>query len=210
MDHSFRVTLHGRQHCHIVLRGSRKNNRCINEIIARRSLVKFSSQNRATIYLFKAKDRNTREKFEICSKLKIKIPAHLWCCSRVFIVNCESILNIFLVFLWLALSKYLLAKKLIFLWLSNWFQMNFLRHTIYIFCANMRQLRKLYKLNSVWFFFSIDKIRNFKPYLYTLKAINERSLKWIIATRFMFRKPLGQYIPVILRYCFFTRIEEFE
>ena len=42
----------------------------------------------ANIYLFKVNNRNTRRRYEICSKLTIKtLELHHWRCSSVFIVN---------------------------------------------------------------------------------------------------------------------------
>ena len=49
----------------------------------------------AKIYFFKVNNRNTRKRYEICSKLTIK----------TFIVNFEHILYLFLVFLLLILNK---------------------------------------------------------------------------------------------------------
>ena len=60
----------------------------------------------AIIYLFKANNRNTRKRCEICSKLTIKTPEQRQRrCSGVFIVNFERILHLFLVFLLLTLNK---------------------------------------------------------------------------------------------------------
>ena len=56
----------------------------------------------AGIYLFKVNNRNTTGgRYEIFLKLTIKTPEwrHPWCCSCVFIVNCEHISYIVLVFL---------------------------------------------------------------------------------------------------------------
>ena len=42
--------------------------------------------------MFKVNNRNTRTRWEICSKLKIKTPERrYWCRSGVFIVNFEHI-----------------------------------------------------------------------------------------------------------------------
>ena len=44
------------------------------------------------IYLFKVNNRNTRKRFELCSKLAIKIPERRqWRHSGVFVVNFEHI-----------------------------------------------------------------------------------------------------------------------
>ena len=58
--------------------------------------------------MFKVNNRNTRKKYEICSKLtlKIKIPEQRqWRRSGVFIVNFEHISHFVVVFLLLILSK---------------------------------------------------------------------------------------------------------
>ena len=60
----------------------------------------------ANIYLFKFNDRNIRKRCNIWSKLTLKTPDRcLWRRSRVFIVNCEHISHIFLVFLMLTWNK---------------------------------------------------------------------------------------------------------
>ena len=54
----------------------------------------------AGIYLLKVNNWNTRTRCEICSKLTIKTPKrHYWSRSGVFIVNCEHISHLVLVFL---------------------------------------------------------------------------------------------------------------
>ena len=59
----------------------------------------------AGIYLLKANNRNTRTRYEICSKLTIKtLERRQWCCSGVFIVNFEHISHLVLVFLLLTLN----------------------------------------------------------------------------------------------------------
>ena len=59
----------------------------------------------AGIYLLKVNNRNTRTRFEKCSKLTIKTPQRRqWRCSGVFIVNFQHILHLVLVFLWLTLN----------------------------------------------------------------------------------------------------------
>ena len=56
--------------------------------------------------LFKANNRITRKKSEICSELTIKSPERrLWRRSGVFIVNFEHLSNLFLMFLLLTLNK---------------------------------------------------------------------------------------------------------
>ena len=65
------------------------------------------SQHPANIYLFKV---NNRKMCEISSKLKRKIPERpYWCHSGVFIVNCEHISQLFLVFLLLPLNRLMLV-----------------------------------------------------------------------------------------------------
>ena len=59
----------------------------------------------ASSYMFKVKNRNTRTRCEICSKLTIKIPERRhWRRSGIFIVNFEHILHFVLVFLLLTLT----------------------------------------------------------------------------------------------------------
>ena len=56
--------------------------------------------NQANIYLFKVNNRNTRKRYEICSKLTIKTPERRhWRSSCVYIVNFEHISHLYLVFL---------------------------------------------------------------------------------------------------------------
>ena len=75
---------------------------CSGEIITNGSIFYIP----ANICLFKFNNRNTRKKYEICSKLTIKTPERRhWCRSRVFIVNFEHISPLFLVFLLLTLNK---------------------------------------------------------------------------------------------------------
>ena len=58
------------------------------------------------IYLFKVYNRNTGTRCKICSKLTIKTAERRqWRLSDVFIVNCEHISHLVLVFLLLTLSK---------------------------------------------------------------------------------------------------------
>ena len=53
-----------------------------------------SSLNLAGNYMFKANDRNTRIRCEICSKLTIQIPEQChWPCSSVSIVNFEHVIT---------------------------------------------------------------------------------------------------------------------
>ena len=60
----------------------------------------------AGIYLFKVNNRNTRTRYEICSKLTINTPERRqWRRSGVFIVNFEHISYLVLVFLLLTLSR---------------------------------------------------------------------------------------------------------
>ena len=63
-------------------------------------------RNPADNYMFKVKNRNTRSRCEICSKLTLKTPErHHWRRSGVFIVNFEHISHLVLVFLLLTLSR---------------------------------------------------------------------------------------------------------
>ena len=56
--------------------------------------------------MFKGNNRNTRERYEICSKLTIKTPERHHCRSfSGFIVNFEHVSHLFLVFLMLTLNK---------------------------------------------------------------------------------------------------------
>ena len=55
----------------------------------------------ANVYLFKVNNRNTRKRFEICSKLTIKRPEPCqWRLSAIFIVNVEPFFIVSIV-LWL-------------------------------------------------------------------------------------------------------------
>ena len=66
----------------------------------------FASSNPAGNYMFKADNRNTTIRCEICSKLTIKIPEQChWRRSGIFIVNFEHISHLVLVFLSLTISK---------------------------------------------------------------------------------------------------------
>ena len=66
----------------------------------------------ANIYLFKVNNRNTRKRCEICSKLTIKTPEKRQRRrSRVFIVNFEHTLHLFLMILLLTLNKFYLLQK---------------------------------------------------------------------------------------------------
>ena len=59
----------------------------------------------AGIYLFKVNNRNTRTRFEKCSKLTIKTPERRqWSRFGVCIVNFEHISHLVLVFLLLTLN----------------------------------------------------------------------------------------------------------
>ena len=62
-----------------------------------------------SIYLFKAKNRNTKERREIYSKLMIDTPERRqWRHLGVLLVNSEHISHLFLEFLVLTLNKYIL------------------------------------------------------------------------------------------------------
>ena len=59
----------------------------------------------AGIYLLKVNNRNTRKKYEICSKLTTNTPERLhWNRSSVFIVNLEHTSHLILAFLLLTLN----------------------------------------------------------------------------------------------------------
>ena len=67
--------------------------------------VKDPGNNPAGKYMFKFNSRTTRTRYEICSKLTIKILERCqWRRSGVFVVNFEHISNIVLVFLSLTLN----------------------------------------------------------------------------------------------------------
>ena len=60
----------------------------------------------AGIYLLKVNKRNTRTRYEICSKLAIKIPErHHWRRSGIYIMNFEHISHLVRVFTLLTLSR---------------------------------------------------------------------------------------------------------
>ena len=60
----------------------------------------------ANIYLFKVKNRNTRRRSGICSKLTIKSSERYhWRRFGVFIINFEHISHLFLMFLFLSINK---------------------------------------------------------------------------------------------------------
>ena len=60
----------------------------------------------ASNYIIKVKNRNTKTRCEICSKLTIKTPERRqWRHFAVFIVNFEHISQLILVFLLLALRR---------------------------------------------------------------------------------------------------------
>ena len=64
------------------------------------------------IYLFKVNNRNTRTRYEICSKLTVKTPERRqWLRPGVFIVNFEHMSHFLLVFLLLTLNTLLPAVK---------------------------------------------------------------------------------------------------
>ena len=71
-------------------------------------------------HMFKVKNRNSRTKCEICSKLTIKTPElRNWHRSGVFIVNFEHISHIVLVSLFLTLSRWIPTR---IAFLMNWIQ----------------------------------------------------------------------------------------
>ena len=58
--------------------------------------------------MFKVNNRSTRTRFEICSKLTVKIPEQRqWCRPGIFTVNFEHISHLFLDFLLLTLNMLL-------------------------------------------------------------------------------------------------------
>ena len=66
----------------------------------------------ASNYMFKVNNRNTRLRYEICSKLTIKtLERRHWRRAGVFIINLEHILHLVLVFLVLTLSRYMPAEQ---------------------------------------------------------------------------------------------------
>ena len=83
----------------------------------------------ADFYLFKANNKCTRKRCEICSKLTIKTPERRhWRSTGVFIVNFEHISPLFLVFFvdfehanvsWVSLSTILNTSRCVFRTLSN-------------------------------------------------------------------------------------------
>ena len=79
------------------------------------SLVTINNIFTANIYLFRVKNRNTRKRCKMCSKLTIKTPVPEWChwCRSGFlIVNFEHISLLFLCFCcWLWTSKCYLEKN---------------------------------------------------------------------------------------------------
>ena len=73
--------------------------------VARSEYSKYGSYP-ANIYLFKVKNRSTKNRCEICSNLIIKTLERChWRRSGVFMVNFENISHFFLVFLLLILHK---------------------------------------------------------------------------------------------------------
>ena len=66
--------------------------------------VLFFENSPADIYMFKVKNKNTRARCEICSKLTIKTPERRRRRFGVFIVNFEHISHLALVLLFLTLS----------------------------------------------------------------------------------------------------------
>ena len=79
----------------------------------------------ASIYLPKVNNRDTRTRFEICSKLTMKtLERRHWRRSGVFIVNFELVSHLALVFLLLTLNRLMLAglvRHRIALWSTSSF-----------------------------------------------------------------------------------------
>ena len=70
------------------------------------NILIISKTNPTSNYIFKANNRSTRTRCEICSKLTIKTPKRRWWrCSGAFIVNFEHASHLFLVLLLLTLSR---------------------------------------------------------------------------------------------------------
>ena len=64
--------------------------------LLRKYLLKFLLMVTANIYLFKVNDRNTRKRYDTCSKLTIKtVERRQWRCFDVVIVNFENISHFF-------------------------------------------------------------------------------------------------------------------
>ena len=71
------------------------------------AMAAYSRMHPAGDYMFKVNNRNTRTKYEICSKLTIKMPERPQTRRRsgIFIVNFEHISHLVLLFLSLTLSR---------------------------------------------------------------------------------------------------------
>ena len=73
-----------------------------------------------SIYLFRVNNRNTRSKYELCSKLTVKTPERRWRRSSVLLLTPSIVHTLFLYFCcWLWTSKYGLDKRL-FIKLTTW------------------------------------------------------------------------------------------
>ena len=81
--------------------------------------LKHVKGNPAGNYMFKVNNKNTRTRFEICSKLTKKTPELVFC-SGVFMVNFEHISHLILVSLLLTLSRLMPDEKWVLLTLFSW------------------------------------------------------------------------------------------
>ena len=83
-------------------RASMKTKHYISSLLILPPLYEYSAVN----YMSKVNNKNTRARFEICSKLTIKTPKRCqWRRSGVFFVNFELISHFVLVFLLLTLRR---------------------------------------------------------------------------------------------------------
>ena len=100
----------------------RVNNRKIRHHVSGPSLLfnqSFTGLS-AGIYLLKVNYRNTRTRYEICSKLTLKIPERRqWHRSGIFTVNFEHISHFVLVFLLINLNMWLLVFFLNFILIKD-------------------------------------------------------------------------------------------
>ena len=86
-----------------VYKPTKQNDSVFEEAIS--AIINEYSAHPTSNYMFKVKNRNTRTRSEICSKLIIKTPERChWHCSGVIIVNFEHISHLVLVFLLLTLN----------------------------------------------------------------------------------------------------------
>ena len=75
----------------------------------------------ANIYLFKVNNRSTRKGWEVCSELTMETSERChWRRSGVFSVNFEHISHPFLVFILLAMNKYMLVGYVFYILNQDW------------------------------------------------------------------------------------------